>query len=361
MRIQLVVLNDKKNLNGAVCTREFIEEIAGDPEYEHLPLFCDLDALREHRHLSHNYDPMRDEFKTSQIGSFINFQTLDVDGVLYLVGTAKVSKRNRYIIDALQELADRNELKFSYEIETVATVDVDGVEYITGNAGNKLVGVAVVTEPAVPEAKALLVAERENEKEDDQVDKLKTTPEEVPAKKEKPTDESPVEKAACGNGKEKAEDMQPAPEAKPVKKDAVPKEEKPEDETAACGTGKEKAEDGEGGKEQLIELSALKEEFAALKERCAALEEELKQRKTAEETQAREMKRQELLDKMSKVLDEEEILALQDALDNLDENAINAALAEKLIREKVQPEAKKTASLRITDSCAPKKNKWITE
>lgn len=386
MHIQLVILNDKVNLNGAVCTKEFIHEIADHSEqYEHLPLFCDLDALRQHRHLSHNYDPYRDEFGTSQIGSFESFTTAEIDGVLYLIGTAKVSKRNRYIIDALQDLAARDELKFSYEIETAQTIDVDGVEYITSDAGNKLVGVTVVTEPAVPEAKALLVAEREKEKEDDPVDEQKNIPEEeqmpeqaeapvteeeTPAE-EKPVEEKPVEEAAaneetpveeqpteeetaaCGTGKEKA-----------ATEEEQPEEEKPVDETAACGTGKEKAEEGDAPKEQLIELSALREECAALKERCAALEEELNQRKSAEEDQAKAAKRQELLDKVTDVLSDEEILLLEDAIDNLDENAVNAALAEKLIQEKIlkkENASKKTASFRITDACAPVKNKWITE
>ena len=399
MHIQLVILNDKVNLNGAVCTKEFIHEIADHSEqYEHLPLFCDLDALRQHRHLSHNYDPYRDEFGTSQIGSFESFTTAEIDGVLHLIGTAKVSKRNRYIIDALQDLAARDELKFSYEIETAQTIDVDGVEYITSDAGNKLVGVAVVTEPAVPEAKALLVAEREKEKEDNPVDDQKNTvpeeeqkPEQAEVAETAPEEEAPAEDepakeetAACGTGKEKAETA-PSNEEEEVSGEGNSGEDKPaKEETAACGGGsKEKAEttpeeeppanedeekavaeDGEGAKEQLIELSALKEKCAALEERCAALEEELNQRKAAEEDQVKETKRQELRDKVANVLSEDEMASLAEAIDNLDENAVNAALAEKLIQEKIlkkENASKKTASFRITDACAPVKNKWITE
>lgn len=406
MHIQLVILNDKVNLNGAVCTKEFIHEIADHSEqYEHLPLFCDLDALRQHRHLSHNYDPYRDEFGTSQIGSFESFTTAEIDGVLYLIGTAKVSKRNRYIIDALQDLAARDELKFSYEIETAQTIDVDGVEYITSDAGNKLVGVAVVTEPAVPEAKALLVAEREKEKEDNPVDDQKNTvpeeeqkPEQAEVAETAPEEEAPAEDtpakektAACGTGKEKAEAAPSNEEEDKPADEGNSGEDKPaKEETAACGGGgKEKAEtapedessaneeppanedeekavaeDGEGAKEQLIELSALKEKCAALEERCAALEEELNQRKAAEEDQVKETKRQELRDKVANVLSEDEMASLAEAIDNLDENAVNAALAEKLIQEKIlkkENASKKTASFRITDACAPVKNKWITE
>lgn len=335
MRIQLVILNDKVNLNGAVCTKEFIQGIVDNSkQYEHLPLFCDLDALRQHKHLSHNYDPERDEYGTSQIGSFESFTTTEVDGVLYLVGTAKVSKRNRYIVDALERLADRDDLKFSYEIETSQTYNVDGVEYITGDSGNKLVGVAVVTEPAIPEAKALMVAEREQVKEDDPV-----------AEKKIASDEEQVEEKLVED------------------EEAVETEESVE-ETVDEEAVEETAEDNDGGKEQLIELSALKDEFAALKERCAALEEELKQRKENDEEKAKAEKKQELIDKVSDVLDEEEIEGVKNAIENLDENAVNAALAAKLIKENVHKKkiaSRKPAGLRITDSCGTKKNKWITE
>lgn len=400
MHIQLVILNDKVNRNNVVCTKEFIEQVINHrDQYVHLPLFCDVDALRHHGYLSHNLDSRNGEFKTSQIGSFESFSTVEIDGVLYLVGTAKVSKRNRFIVDALERLAKDKKLKFSYEIETTSVVEDDGISYITGDPGNHLIGVTVVTEPAVPEARALMVAENENlEKEDDSVDNEKKTVEEqtaestVTPEEEKKTDET----AACGTGKEKAE-AKPEPEKEEPAKDeetaacgtgkekaAVepkpaddekPAEEKPAEETAACGTGKEKAEaDGEGTKEQIIELSAqneaLKKENEELKTRLSAVEEELNQRKTAEEDQAKAAKRQELLDKVSQVLTEEEIMMLEDALDDLDENAINAALAEKLIKEQTEKEAKRqtaekyVSSLRITDSCKTEKTgreRWISE
>ncbi len=370
MRIQLVVLNSKVNLNGAVCTKDFIQDIVDNHDkYEHLPLFCDLDALRQHRHLSHNYDEVRDEFDTSQIGSFESFSTVEIDGVLYLVGTVKISKRNKYIVEALEKLAERDELKFSYEIETGSTVNVDGVEYITSSPTNKLVGVAVVTEPAVPEARALLVAEQLNEKEDDPVDNLKNEETKQAEDVKEPMKE---ETAACGTDKEKAEetaacgtDKENAAENQELEETGAPA---PNEETAACGTDKEKAEEnGDGSKEQIIELSernkALEEENKNLKDQLAAIEDELNQKKAAEEDQAKAAKRQELLDKVSQVLDEEEILMLEDSLDNLDENAINAALAEKLIKEKVlkkEKASKQNAGLRITDS-VQQGNKWITE
>lgn len=390
MRIQLVVMNDKVNLNGAVCTKDFIQSIVDNHEqYEHLPLFCDLDALRQHRDLSHKYNEERDEFDTAQIGSFESFSTVEIDGVLYLVGTVRISKRNKYIVEALEELAERDELKFSYEIETGSTVEVDGVEYITSSPNNRLVGVAVVTQPAIPDARALLVAEQLNEKEDDPVDKLnkdKTNPENnEPEVKNDPT--STEETAACGTNKEKAEetaacgtDKEKAEETAACgtdKKEAAtdPEQSNPDDqtieETSACGTDKEKAEktsNPDEGKEQIIELSernkALEKENNQLKDRLAAMENELNQKKEAEETQAKAAKRKELLDKVSQVLNDEEIMMLEDALDDLDENAINAALAEKLIKEKIlkkEQTAKQNAGLRITDSITQKANKWITE
>lgn len=380
MHIQLVILNDKVNRNNVVCTKEFIEGvIKNKDQYEHLPLFCDVDALRHHGYLSHNLDSRNGEFKTSQIGSFESFSTVEIDGVFYLVGTAKVSKRNRYIVDALERLAKDQKLKFSYEIETTSVVEDNGISYITDDPGNHLIGVTVVTEPAVPEARALMVAENENlEKEDDSVDneKKNVSPEEEkdPVNQED-AKKSEEETAACGTGKEKAETT--APEEKPA----------PEDEqVAACGTGKEKAEtaleepakaedaapdkENDEAKEQIIKLSEqnemLKKENDDLKERLASVEEELNQRKVAEENEAKAAKRQELLDKVTQVLNEEEIMMLEEALDDLDENAINAALAEKLIKEqaKKQTTEKYVSSLRITDSVKQEKSgrsRWISE
>lgn len=378
MEIQLVVLNNKVNLNGVVCTKEFINNIVADQEkYKHLPLFCDLDKLRSRGVLSHNYNARTDEFGTSQIGSFTSFSKMELDGVVYLIGTAKVSKRNSYIIDALEELAKKEELKFSYEVVAEATVNVDGVEYITGDPENYLIGVAVVTDPAVPEARALQVAEAQTqseEKEDVEVDKELKQPEEekelVEAEEVETVKEEDVEieKAVDANPELKEKEEPQTPPASNAK----------EEEMAACGTDKEKAACGtdkekaaeepaveDDKKEQIIKLE---KENASMKEELAAIKEELSKMKTAEEEKVKASKRQELLDKVSTVLDEEEIALIRDAIDDIDENAVNAALAEKLLKEKVAKDNKKkepfVASFRMTDSCKPADSglsKWISE
>lgn len=378
MEIQLVVLNNKVNLNGVVCTKEFINNIVADQEkYKHLPLFCDLDKLRSRGVLSHNYNARTDEFGTSQIGSFTSFSKMELDGVVYLIGTAKVSKRNSYIIDALEELAKKEELKFSYEVVAEATVNVDGVEYITGDPENYLIGVAVVTDPAVPEARALQVAEAQTqseEKEDVEVDKELKQPEEekelVEAEEIETVKEEDVEieKAVDANPELKEKEEPQTPPASNAK----------EEEMAACGTDKEKAACGtdkekaaeepaveDDKKEQIIKLE---KENASMKEELAAIKEELSKMKTAEEEKVKASKRQELLDKVSTVLDEEEIALIRDAIDDIDENAVNAALAEKLLKEKVAKDNKKkepfVASFRMTDSCKPADSglsKWISE
>lgn len=378
MEIQLVVLNNKVNLNGVVCTKEFINNIVADQEkYKHLPLFCDLDKLRSRGVLSHNYNARTDEFGTSQIGSFTSFSKMELDGVVYLIGTAKVSKRNSYIVDALEELAKKEELKFSYEVVAEATVNVDGVEYITGDPENYLIGVAVVTDPAVPEARALQVAEAQTqseEKEDVEVDKELKQPEEekeiVEAEEVETVKEEDVEieKAVDANPELKEKEEPQTPPASNAK----------EEEMAACGTDKEKAACGtdkekaaeepvveDDKKEQIIKLE---KENASMKEELAAIKEELTKMKTAEEEKVKASKRQELLDKVSTVLDEEEIALIKDAIDDIDENAVNAALAEKLLKEKVAKDNKKkepfVASFRMTDSCKPADSglsKWISE
>lgn len=330
LHIQLVVLNDKVNLNGVVVTKDFIRQIVEHKErYEHTPLFCDIEALKSGDELTHRFNNETGKFETEQIGSFTSFYMLDVDGVTYLIGDAKVSKRNEFVVNALKELDKKNNLCFSYEIEIAESFDIDGVEYVTGDPNNHLIGVAVVTHPAVEESKALLVASANepDEKEEKPLDKEKEMKPEEEMVEEKPVEEE----------EETAEDT--------VKK---PVEEEPSKEQMI-----QLSEENETLKE---ENNSLKEEIAALKEKCAALTEE-------NESKDKESKKQALIDKVKDVLTEEEMNALEEAFDNLDEAKINETLAEKLIREKtVNPAKTKTAS-RMVDAVEIEKNrysKWIT-
>jgi len=84
-----------------------------------------------------------------------------------LFGTARVYKRSRAVCAALCELYDLGLLSFSFEIQYTMTTQIDGIEYIDAADGNVITGMAVVSYPAYPESKALLlVAQKANEEAD---------------------------------------------------------------------------------------------------------------------------------------------------------------------------------------------------
>lgn len=104
-------------------------------------------------------------FLTDQIGAFHSFQKVnDECGVVSLIGEARIAKRNRQVCTAITELFDRGALNVSFEILAANTRQEDGITVIDAEDGNELLGFAVVSIPAYPEATALaLIAENQTE------------------------------------------------------------------------------------------------------------------------------------------------------------------------------------------------------
>lgn len=83
-----------------------------------------------------------------------------------LIGEARVAKRNKEVCEALETMYAEGNLNFSFEITAAQTFVKDGITYVDAAEGNNLIGMAVVSIPAYPEAKALaLVAELNQEDE----------------------------------------------------------------------------------------------------------------------------------------------------------------------------------------------------
>lgn len=116
------------------------------------------------------YDPKTQTFHTQQIGSFYAFERLDDEFGVSLIGEARIAKRNQKVCSALAELFAEGKLNFSWEILAGEYTERDGVTIIDASEKNSLIGMAVVTVPAYPEAKALeLVAELDNMKAMEQI------------------------------------------------------------------------------------------------------------------------------------------------------------------------------------------------
>ena len=152
----------RANLNGVRVTEAFLDEIVDNEEkYLCHPLYADIRGLLANRTVGHMYNARTGEFHSTQIGSFYHFEK-EVDGDnAYLLGYARVPKRNKALCKALSNLFTDNALKFSFEVNCgVYEEDEDGTMLIDADARNYWEGECVVTFPACETAIARqLVAE----------------------------------------------------------------------------------------------------------------------------------------------------------------------------------------------------------
>ena len=155
------------NLNGARVTEAFIDEIVGNDKYVGLPLYADVKALTngDYNRLGHLYDVRTGEFHSTQIGSFYQFEKQVNGENCYLVGYARIPKRNKKLSKAISALFADGNLKFSFELTVGEYEELDDdTILIDASENNYLEGTAIVTHPACPEATALeLVAQKADE------------------------------------------------------------------------------------------------------------------------------------------------------------------------------------------------------
>ena len=216
----------KANLNGARVTPAFVDEIiANEDRYIGLPLYADVKALKRgnYNRLGHLYDSKTGEFHSTQIGSFYQFEKEEIgenEGA-YLVGYARIPKRDKDLSKAIAELFADGSLKFSFEISCGEYTELDdGTFEIDASENNFLEGTAIVTFPACEEAVALeFVAQREaddTERGETEMAEVETKAEvvetEATAEAEQAnaeaveTEVAETEEAACKE-KEKAEEV----------------------------------------------------------------------------------------------------------------------------------------------------------
>ena len=220
------------NLNGARVTDAFIDEIVGNVKrYVGLPLYADVKALTSgnYTRLGHLYDSRTGEFHSTQIGSFYKFEKEAFEGGSYLVGYARIPKRNKKLSKAITELFADNALKFSFEISVGEYEELeDDTILIDASENNYLEGTAIVTFPACEDAVALeLVAQKADDAEG--------------GEKEMADVQKPAEELAEQAETEATEIASTEPEAEEVKTETAEKAE----EVATEKVEEEKTEDDE--------------------------------------------------------------------------------------------------------------------
>lgn len=152
----------KRNKNGVILTEAFLDEIvANEDKYICIPVCADVFGLINNRSMGHRYDKSTGQYHSTQIGSFRHFEKETVKDNAYLVGYARIMKRNAAVCSAISQLFADGDLKFSYEITSGAYEEHDdGTIIIDASEKNYLEGEAIVTFPACKDAVALqLVAE----------------------------------------------------------------------------------------------------------------------------------------------------------------------------------------------------------
>lgn len=112
-------------------------------------------------------DKRSGEFGSEQIGSFFSFAKASDEFGVSLIGEARIPKRDPRLCEAILRMYQASALSFSFEIMVGELNERDGVMVIDMADGNELIGMALVTTPAYPEATALtLVAEKDNLEEE---------------------------------------------------------------------------------------------------------------------------------------------------------------------------------------------------
>lgn len=145
MSVKMRILETPKaNLNGVRVTEGFIDEIIADEErYVGLPLYADVKSLLsgKYSNLGHMYNQKTGEFYSTQIGSFYQFEKEEFEGGAYLVGYARIPKRNKKLSKAIAGLFADGALKFSFEIAcSDYEEDEEGIFVIDASENNYLEG-----------------------------------------------------------------------------------------------------------------------------------------------------------------------------------------------------------------------------
>lgn len=166
--VSMRMFSTRANLNQCAVTEAFIDDIiANKGDYVCMPLCADVAKLKrkDYRGLTHMYDKSTGTFLADEIGSFYDYEKVNDEFGVSLIGYARINKRSKLVCEAIQELYDNNALNFSFEISAGVVTIENGISIVDANEENELTAMAVVSVPAYPESKALeLVAEADDMK-----------------------------------------------------------------------------------------------------------------------------------------------------------------------------------------------------
>lgn len=158
MTLEMVVTNDQVNLNGDRITKEALE--ANAETLVDMPVQVDRDRLEKGLYSSLTHKASKEGLKTESVGvvTKVWLETDEETDVTTMYASAKIWKRYVATCEAIAELYEDDNLKFSWEL-----VSTDYVKAEDGTREHNdfyFMGHCIVSMPSYPVAKAqLLVAE----------------------------------------------------------------------------------------------------------------------------------------------------------------------------------------------------------
>lgn len=173
MTLKMIILTTNTNLNGTRFTEDFIDGICeNQKDFQGIALVVNRAKLE-----GEQYDKLTHEFNgktlgTDMIGSFVSFEKVENDdSSKSLVGEARVMKRFPKTCNAISELYEQGELRFSCEVlvRKYIQTDEDTKEVNYEHGLNSLIANCIVSTPAEVEAKPTLLVASLNEDLIDQV------------------------------------------------------------------------------------------------------------------------------------------------------------------------------------------------
>ena len=163
MRLDMIVCNDEPNLNGEVLTKEFLENYS--ETLIGMPIQVGRMRLEKGLYSSLTHRAENGELKTDSIGAVdkVWLETDEDTNTTTMYASAKIWKRYSAVCDAIKELYEDGDLKFSWEVIVDDGEEKDGINYWKSG---EWMAHTIVSFPSYPIAKAqLLVAElKENSK-----------------------------------------------------------------------------------------------------------------------------------------------------------------------------------------------------
>jgi predicted nucleic acid-binding Zn-ribbon protein len=177
----MIILTTNTNLNGTRFTEDFIDGICNNQkDFQGIALVVNRAKLEneEYDNLTHELNSSTNTLGTDMIGSFVAFEKADnEDGSKSLVGEARIMKRFPKTCNAIAELYESGELRFSCEVLVRKYENTeDNYREVSYHSGlNSLIANCIVSTPAEVEAKPTLLVASLNEDLMSQVGATKNT------------------------------------------------------------------------------------------------------------------------------------------------------------------------------------------